>query len=115
LIAVSGRVTDAGGSPVPGASVRFESVFDLYGEPIAATAVTGEDGRYRVETPGYDQTITVEKEGYSLLRQEVDFENLTNTLDMELKPSSRPAPGFGSALAALSLTVALLLVGRRRR
>jgi len=115
LIAVSGRVTDAGDSPVPGALVRFESVFDLGGEPIAATAVTGEDGRYRVETPGYDQTITVEKEGYSLLRQEVDFENLTNTLDMELKPSSRPAPGFGSALAALSLTVALLLVGRRRR
>ena len=115
LIAVSGRVTDAGGSPIPGALVRFASVFDLDGEPIATTAVTGEDGRYLVETPGYAQTVTVEKEGYSPLREEFTFENLTNTLDLELEPSSRAAPGFGSALAALSFTGALLLIGRRRR
>ncbi|MDD4567684.1 MAG: carboxypeptidase regulatory-like domain-containing protein [Methanoculleus chikugoensis] len=116
LITVSGRVTDTGGNPVPGASVRFESVFDLDGEPIAATAVTGEDGCYLVEDAlGYRQTVTVEKEGYSPLREEFIFENLTNDLDLELEPSSRTVPGFGSALAVLSLTGAFLLIGRKRR
>ncbi len=114
LIAVSGRVTDIGGNPVPGALVRFESVFDLDDKPIAATATSGEDGTYLVDTPGYRQTITVEKEGYLPLREEVVFENLTNTLDLELEPSSRPVPGFGSALAVLSLTGAFLLIGRKR-
>lgn len=115
LIAVSGRVTDANGSPVPGASVRFESVFTLDGESIAATNVTGEDGRYLVEDAlGYRQTVTVEMEGYSTLREEFIFENLTNDLDLELEPLPRTVPGFGSALAALAFTGALLLVGRKR-
>ena len=115
LIAVSGRVTDAVGSPVPGASVRFESVFTLDGESIAGTNVTGEDGRYLVEDAlGYRQTVTVEMEGYSTLREEFIFENLTNDLDLELEPLPRTVPGFGSALAALSLTGVLLLVGRKR-
>ncbi|MDK2989315.1 MAG: hypothetical protein PWR16_844 [Methanoculleus sp.] len=114
LIAVSGRVTDAGGNPVPGALVRFESVFTLDDEPLAGTNVTGEDGRYRVDTPGYRQTVTVEKEGYSIIREEFIFENLTNDLDLELELSSRTVPGFGSALAVLSLLGALLLIGRRR-
>jgi hypothetical protein len=115
LIAVSGRVTDAVGSPVPGASVRFESVFTLDGESIAGTNVTGEDGRYLVEDAlGYRQTVTVEKEGYSTLREEFIFENLTNTLDLELEPLPRTVPGFGSAFAALAFTGALLLVGRKR-
>ena len=113
-IAVSGRVTDAGGNPVPDALVRFESVFTLDDESLAATNVTGEDGRYLVDTPGYRQTVTVEKEGYSPLREEFIFENLTNDLDLELEPSSRTVPGFGSALAVLSLTGAFLLVGRKR-
>ncbi|WP_292365895.1 MULTISPECIES: carboxypeptidase regulatory-like domain-containing protein [unclassified Methanoculleus] len=114
-IAVSGRVTDAGGNPVPGALVRFESVFTLDDEPLAGTNVTGEDGRYRVDTPGYRQTVTVEKEGYSIIREEFIFENLTNDLDLELELSSRTVPGFGSALAILSLTGAFLLIGRKRR
>ncbi|MDI6867839.1 carboxypeptidase-like regulatory domain-containing protein [Methanoculleus sp.] len=114
-IAVSGRVTDAGGNPVPGALVRFESVFTLDNEPLAATAVTGENGDYLVEDAlGYRQTVTVEKEGYSPLREEFVFENLTNDLDLELELSSRTVPGFGSALAVLSLLGALLLIGRRR-
>jgi hypothetical protein len=94
--------------------VRFESVFTLDDESLAATNVTGEDGRYLVDTPGYRQTVTVEKEGYSPLREEFIFENLTNDLDLELEPSSRTVPGFGSALAVLSLTGAFLLVGRKR-
>ena len=116
LIAVSGRVTDAGGSPVPGALVRFESVFDLGGEPIAAMAVTGEDGRYLVEdTLGYRQTVTVGKEGYSPLREEVVFENLTNTLDLELEPASRPVPGFGPAVGVLGLLGARWILRNTKR
>lgn len=113
-IAVSGRVTDTDGNPVPGALVRFESVFTLDDEPLAGTNVTGEYGRYQVDTPGYRQTVTVEKGGYATLREEVVFENLTNDLDLELEPSSRTVPGFGSALAVLSFLGALLLIGRRR-
>lgn len=114
-IAVSGRVTDAGGNPVPGALVRFESVFTLDDKPIAATNVTGEDGRYLVDTLGYWQTVTVEKEGYSTLREEFIFESLTNTLNLELESSSRTVPGFGPALGVLSLVGALLLlIGRKR-
>jgi len=116
LIAVSGRVTDAGGSPVPGALVRFESVFDLGGEPIAAMAVTGEDGRYLVEdTLGYRQTVTVGKEGYSPLREEVVFENLTNTLDLELELASRPVPGFGPAVGVLGLLGAQWILRNTKR
>ena len=116
LVAVSGRVTDAGGSPVPGALVRLESVFDLGGEPIAAMTVTGEDGRYLVEdTLGYRQTVTVEKEGYSTLREEFTFENLTNTLDLELKPSSRTVPGFGSAVGVLGLLGARWILRNTKR
>ncbi|HOI13798.1 MAG TPA: carboxypeptidase regulatory-like domain-containing protein [Methanoculleus sp.] len=115
-IAVSGRVTDAGGNPVPGALVRFESVFTLDDEPLTGTNVTGEDGGYLVEGVfGYRQTVTVEKEGYAPLREEVVFENLTNDLDLELEPLPRAVPGFGSALAVLSLTGAFLLIGRKRR
>ena len=114
LIAVSGRVTDTGGNPVPGALVRFESVFTLDDEPLAGTNVTGEDGGYLVTAPGYRQTVTVEKEGYSPLRREMVFENLTDTLDLELEPLARTVPGFGPALAVLSLTGALLLIGRKR-
>lgn len=115
-IAVSGRVTDTGGSPVPGASVRFESVFTLDDGPLAVTTVTGEDGGYLVEdAPGYRQTVTVEKEGYATLRREVVFENLTDTLDLKLEPLHRTVPGFGSAVGILSLVGTLLLIGRKRR
>ncbi len=114
-IAVSGRVTDAGGNPVPGASVRFESVFTLDDEPIAATNVTGEDGRYLVDTPGYRQTVTVEKEGYATLREEFIFENLTNDLDLELEPLPRTAPGFGPAVGILGLLGARWLLRNTKR
>jgi len=78
--------------------------------------VTGEDGRYLVEdTLGYRQTVTVEKEGYSTLREEFTFENLTNTLDLELKPSSRTVPGFGSAVGVLGLLGARWILRNTKR
>lgn len=115
LIAVSGRVMDSSGNPVPGALVRFESVLTLDDEPLAGTNVTGEDGRYLVNTPGYRQTVTVEKEGYVPFRQEITFENPTSTLDLELEPLDRTVPGFGPVAGILSLVGALLLlIGRKR-
>jgi len=110
-IAVSGRVTDATGNPVPGASVWFEPLLTL-DEPLAAVT-TDEDGRYQITAPGYRQTVTVEKEGYSTLREEFIFENSTNTLDLELEPLPRTVPGFGSTLAVLSLLGFFLLIGRK--
>lgn len=114
-IIVSGEVTDPDGNPIPGASVRFESVLTLDDEPLAVTATTGADGGYRAEgAPGHRQTVTVEKEGYSPLRRDVVFENLTNELDLEMKPLPRTVPGCGLPAAVLALLGALLL-GRKRR
>ena len=115
-IVVSGRVMEKRGSPVPGALVRFESALTLDGEPLLVTTATEDDGGYLIEgAPGYRQTITVEKEGYSPLRREVVFENLTNELDLELEPLPRTAPGFGPAVGVLSLMGALLILPGRKR
>jgi hypothetical protein len=112
-ITVSGRVTDPGGNPVPGASVKFESVFTLDKEHLAVTTVTGPDGRYHVENAiGYQQRGTVEKEGYLPLGREVVFENLTNTLDLAIEPEGAAVPGFGLPAAVLVLLLALIV--RRR-
>ncbi|MDD4255070.1 MAG: carboxypeptidase regulatory-like domain-containing protein [Methanofollis sp.] len=112
-ITVSGRVTDPAGNPVPGAVVRFESEIMLEDNPLAATTVTGPDGRYLVENAiGYRQTITVGKEGYLPLRREVVFENLTNTLDLEMEPEGRTVPGFDLSVGVLALLLALIV--RRR-
>jgi len=115
LITVSGRVTDTGGNLIRGASVRFESVLTLDDEPLAATATTGEDGAYLVDTPGYRQTVTVEKEGYVPLRQGITFENPTNTLDLELEPLPRTVPGFGPAAGLLGTLGAVWIFWRAKK
>ena len=117
-ITVSGRVTDPGGNPIPGASVRFESGIGLAPDntPLAVTTVTGPDGRYLIEDAiGYQQTIRVDKEGYLSLGREVVFENLTNTLDLKMDPEGRNAPGFGLLIGVFALLGASLLLRVRRR
>ena len=60
--AAAGRVVDDAGQPVPGASVRLER--DETG--TFSTAVTGADGRFRIENlrPGGPYTISVSRIGY---------------------------------------------------
>ncbi|MDD3622733.1 MAG: hypothetical protein PHQ81_10045 [Methanofollis sp.] len=48
-ITVSGRVTNPDGTPVPGATVRFESAFSLENRPRSATATTDDDGHHLIK------------------------------------------------------------------
>lgn len=94
VITVSGRLTDPGGTPIAGASVRFESTFSLDNEPLSVTTTTDDDGHYLIEDAiGYRQNVTVRKEGYLPLQRDIVFENLTNELDLELEPLSQTTPG----------------------
>jgi hypothetical protein len=115
-ITVSGRVTDPEGNPIPNASVSFESTFTLDDEILSVTNTTGRDGRYLIENAmGYEQTIIVQKEGYLPLRREIIFENLTNELDLELRPSGREIPGFGLQVGIIGVFGALLVLQGKKK
>ncbi|WP_292365374.1 MULTISPECIES: carboxypeptidase-like regulatory domain-containing protein [unclassified Methanoculleus] len=119
-IYVIGTVRDADGRPVPGATVRFESVLPLSSGPHPVTAETADDGGYLIENAfGYGQTVSVEKDGYLPLHREVAFEGTVNHLYLELEPEppqARTAPGFSAWAGILALSGGLLAVraGRRR-
>jgi hypothetical protein len=115
-----GTVTDVEGHPVPGASVRFESVLPLNGVPHPAMAETDGEGGYLIENAfGYGQNITVEEDGYLPLHREVVFEDLVNRLDLELEPEpqDQTVPGFCAWTGILGLAGGLLAVraGERRK
>ena len=118
-ISVIGTVRDADGRPVPGATVRFESALPLAWGPHPVTTGTANDGGYLVANAfGYGQNVSVEKEGYLPLHQEVVFENITNRLDLELEPEppqARTAPGFSAGMGILALAGGLLAAHGARR
>jgi len=120
-IYVIGTVRDVDGRPVPGATVRFESVLPLVSGPHPVTTGTADDGGYLIANAfGYDQNISVEKEGYQPLHREASFENTTNRLDLILEPEppqEQAVPGFSGGMGILALAGGLLAVraGRRER
>ncbi|QYZ79155.1 carboxypeptidase regulatory-like domain-containing protein [Methanofollis formosanus] len=115
-ITVSGRVSDPGGTPIAGASVRFESEFSLDNDPLSVTTTTDDDGHYLIEDAiGYRQNITVRKEGYLPLQRDIIFENLTDELDLELEPQRRTTPGFDLLTGIFALLGASLIALVRRR
>ena len=118
-IYVIGTVRDADGCPVPGATVRFESVLPLASGPHPVTTGTADDGGYLITNAfGYGQTISVEKEGYQPLHREVSFENTTNRLDLEVEPpQEQTVPGFSAWTGILALSGGLLAAraGRGRK
>jgi hypothetical protein len=111
-IYVIGTVRDTDGRPVPGATVRFESVLPLAWGPHPVTTGTAGDGGYLVANAfGYAQNVSVEKEGYLPLHREVSFENTTNRLDLELEPEppqEQTVPGFSAWTGILALSGGLL-------
>ncbi|WP_214020670.1 carboxypeptidase regulatory-like domain-containing protein [Methanoculleus sp.] len=119
-IHVIGTVRDVEGRPVPGATVRFESVLPLASGPHPVTTGTADNGGYLIANAfGYGQNISVEKEGYQPLHREVSFENTTHRLDLELEPEppqDLTVPGFSAWMGVLALPGGLLAVraGRRR-
>ena len=119
-ISAIGTVRDSDGRPVPGATVRFESVLPLSGAPYPLATETAGDGSYLIENAfGYGQTVSVEKNGYLPLHREVVFEETVNRLDLELEPEPQGwgVPGFSAGIGVLALSGGLLAVrvARRRR
>lgn len=116
LITVLGRVTDLDGGPIAGASVKFESVFTLDNEPFSVATTTGKDGNYQIEKAiGHRQIITVQKEEYNDLQREIEFENQTNKLDLEMEPSGQTVPGFGLHVSILALLGTVLILRGKGR
>jgi hypothetical protein len=89
----SGEVVDNTSHPVAGASVQFVSDLTSDGKHLSSTALSGSDGSWRIKIAwGKHQNITVTKDGYKLLTEEITFENETNVMDFELTPQPKPAP-----------------------
>ena len=68
--AVTGRVVDANNLPLPGVTATFGARFGRGGQPQTVTAVTDDDGRYRLANIPEGTTVnllTVTKEGYCRL------------------------------------------------
>lgn len=115
-ISLKGKITDQQGLPLANVSVSSESGLALDNKPFVVHTQTGNDGTYLIQDAiGYRQKISVEKEGYIPLTQEIVFENETNELNFDLRPRSNFTPGFGFSLCIVALLSGLLLVYRRRR
>lgn len=119
-ITVSGRVTAADGNPVSGADVVFESGIGLSWNktPLRVTVVTGDDGVYQAENLiGYQQNVTVQKDGYLPFRSENIFENRTSIYDVILEPTEPIASGsiLMACIPVLSAGLCLLLFRKELR
>jgi len=115
-ISLKGKITDQQGLPLANVSVSSESCLTLDNKPFVVHAQTGKDGTYLIQDAiGYCQKISVEKEGYVPLTQEIVFENETNEFDFDLRPRPNFTPGFGFSLCIVALLSGLLIAYRRRR
>jgi outer membrane receptor for ferrienterochelin and colicin len=83
---ISGRVTDSGGLPVPGATVTIQST-NLQG---TRTAVTSENGDFLLPAlPPGPYTITVELSGFATMKQTRDVgTGQVMSVDVTLRPAS---------------------------
>ncbi len=69
---VTGRIVDSKGQPIPNASIVFETVGENY--HVTATTESGADGSYKMKKAlGFNQRITVRKEGYQTFVREANF------------------------------------------
>jgi len=89
----SGKVLDNTGRPVSSAQVRFLSDLTTEGQNLSSTAVSDREGSWWIKIAwGKYQNITVTKDGYKPLTEEITFENETNVMDFELTPQPKPVP-----------------------
>jgi hypothetical protein len=115
-ISLSGKISDQQGLPLANVSVSSESDLTLDNKPFEVHTQTGSDGTYLIKSAlGYRQKISVDKEGYVPLTQEIVFENETNERNFELGPRSVFTPGFGIPLCLTAIFSGLCIVNRRRR
>jgi hypothetical protein len=115
-ISLSGKISDQQGLPLANVSVSSESDLTLDNKPFEVHTQTGSDGTYLIKGAlGYRQKISVDKEGYVPLTQEIVFENEMNERNFELGPRSNFAPGFGIPLCLTALLSGIVVLYLRRR
>lgn len=112
-ITISGKITTPDGHPVEGAMVRTEffSVYDTKSVTVQSEA----DGSYRINNShGFNQKISVEKNGYANVTKEMTFKQNVNTVDFTLQPATKPAPGFTPWLCLVAILGSLLIIISRK-
>jgi len=111
---VTGRIVDSKGKPIPNASVIFETIGENY--HVTATTESGADGLYKMKKAlGFNQRITVRKEGYQTFVREVSFVPYDNQFIITLEPQGTSVPGFTLVSAISAILVSLFLVITTRR
>lgn len=112
-ITISGKITTPDGLPVDGATVRTE--FFVTSDTQSVTVKSEADGSYRINNAlGYNQKMSVEKEGYTPITRDMTFNKNLNTLDFTLQPTTQPSPGFTGLLCIAALFGSLLIVVPRK-
>jgi hypothetical protein len=111
-ITISGMITTPDGRPVEGATVRteFPRTYDTKTVIVESDA----DGSYRInDAHGFNQKISVEKNGYVNVTREMSFKQNLNTVDFILEPTTKPAPGFTGVLCLGAILGTLLIISRK--
>lgn len=113
-ITISGKITTPDGHPVEGATVRTE-FFRTY-DTQTVTVESEADGSYRINNAhGFNQKMSVEKNGYLNVTKEMAFHQNVNTADFILEPATRPAPGYTAVLCLVAILGTLGVILRKGR
>jgi hypothetical protein len=106
-VTISGKITTPDGHPIEGAMVRTE--FFMTSDTQSVTVESETDGSYRINNAhGFNQKISVEKNGYANVTKEMSFNKNVNTVDFTLEPTTQPASGFAAALCLVAIVVSVL-------
>lgn len=111
-ITISGMIRTLDGHPIEGATIRteFSRVYDTKSVIVESEA----DGSYRInDAHGFNQKISVEKNGYVNVTREMTFKQNVNTVDFILEPTTKPAPGFTGILCLGAVLGTLLIISRK--
>lgn len=113
-ITISGKITTPDGHPVEGATVRTE-FFRTY-DTQTVTVESEADGSYRINNAhGFNQKMSVEKNGYLNVTKEMAFHQNVNTADFILEPATRPVPGYTAVLCLVAILGTLVVILRKGR
>ena len=111
-ITISGKITTPDGTPVEGATIRTEFFMTYDTRSVAVESEA--DGSYRInDAHGFNQKISVGKNGYVYVTKEMTFKQNVNTVDFILEPTTKPALGFTSVLCLVAIVGTLLIICRK--
>jgi len=108
-ITISGKITTPDEHPIEGATVRTE--FFMTYDTQSVTVESEADGSYRINNAhGFNQKISVEKNGYANVTKEMSFNKNVNTVDFTLEPTTQPASGFTAVLCLVAILGSVMLI-----